>query len=239
MRMERSDPALMEFFGSLQSGGGTPAPVAVRPVRDVADVLLDRVIAEESEVLHQGFRAGAEYAVTRMDSERERVLHRLECSVLEPQLDRRAQWTDARRARLLADHSYRLPLPTLLTRDDARSLDPVRSCKVCWPNVHGSEPRPLRKLQARGLRAQHVGHVLATPGGDSLGPIVSTASHSTTGDDGQRREVVEVVTSWHRLEYAPSDSVYIWDLPTDSEAIERKMRLFARLGSDLSPADSD
>src|SRR5512139_3319384 len=127
MRMERSDPGLMEFFGSLHTGGGSPAPAPPRPVRDVADVLLDRVIAEESELLHQGFLAGAEFAVTRMESERERVLHRLECSVLEPQLDRRAQWTEARRARLLADHSFRLPLPTLLTRDDARRLSPVRS----------------------------------------------------------------------------------------------------------------
>lgn len=235
--MERSDPALMEFFGSLQSEGGSSVPAPARPARDEADVLLDRVIMEESEALHQGFLAGAEFAVTRMESVRERVLHRLECSVLEPQLDRRVQWTESRRKRLLADHSYRLPLPTLVTRDAAQHLTPVRSCKVCWPNVHGNEPRPLRKLQARGLRAQHVGHVFATSGGDSLGTIVSTATRSAGDDDGHRRECVEVVTSWHTLEYAPSDAVYIWDLPTDTEAIERKMRLFARLGSDLNPAN--
>ena len=233
--MERSDPALMEFFGSWQSGGGSPAPAA-RGTRDEADVLLARVIAEESELLHQGFLAGGEFAVTRMDSTRERMLHRLECSVLEPQLDRRVQWTEARRARLLAEPSYRIPLPTLVTREAARLLSPVRACKVCWPNVSGSEPRPLRKLQARGLRAQHVDHVLATAGGDSLGTVISATTRASTDEHGERHDVVEVVTSWHTLEYAPSDSVYLWDLPTDAEAIERKMRLFARLGSDLNPA---
>ena len=62
------------------------------------------------------------------------------------------------------------------------------------------------------------------------------STRSGADGDGRRKAIVEVVTSWHTLEYAPSELVYIWDLPTDGEALERKMRLFARLGSGLSPA---
>jgi hypothetical protein len=111
----------------------------------------------------------------------------------------------------------------------------VRSCKVCWPNVHGTEPRPLRKLQARGIRSHHVGHVLSTDDGASLGTIVRSA-HQTGADlFGERREVVEIVTTARTMQYSPADHVFIWDLPTDEEAIRRKTQLFERFGPGFAP----
>lgn len=233
--MDPAESALMELFTASRPGSDTPPPAAAA-ARDEVEELLERVIQEELATLHEAFGRGAEFAVTRMESPRDRVLHRLECSTLEPSLDRRAQWSAQHRARLAANPRYRISVPTLVNRDAALALTEVRNCKVCWPNVHGDDPRPLRKLQARGLRAHHVDHVLATERGESLGTIVRMTTHSSAGLDGRKRETVEVVTSWHTLEYAPSEHVYIWDLPTDAEAIERKMKLFASLGSGISPA---
>lgn len=232
--MDPAESALMELFTASRPGGETPPPV--RHARDEVDELVTRVIQEELTTLREAFGRGAEFAVTRMESPRDRVLHRLECSALEPSLDRRAQWSGQHRARLAANPHYRISVPTLVNRDAALALTVVRSCKVCWPNVHGSDPRPLRRLQARGLRAHHVDHVLSTERGASLGTIVRMTTRSSVGLDGRKHDVVGVVTSWHTLEYAPSEHVHIWDLPTDAEAIERKMKLFASLGSGLSPA---
>lgn len=198
------------------------------------DELVARIVAAELEALRQAFGEGAEFAVTGTDSSRERMLHRLECPVLEPHLDRHSRWDDRHRSRL-ADHpDFRLPLPVLMTRPAAQRLTDVRSCKVCWPNVHGTDPKPLRQLQAKGLRPHHVGHMLAAEDGTSLGTIVRSAPQTEPTLDGQERHGVEVVTSWRTFLYAPTEHVYIWDLPTDDVAVERKMMLFHRLGSGLS-----
>ncbi|GAA1818307.1 hypothetical protein [Agromyces neolithicus] len=199
------------------------------------DALVDQVVAEESEALHESFAGGAEFAVTRMESPRHRVLHRLECTVLEPALDRRAIWTDARRTRLAADRRYRLAMPTLLTREAAQQLSEVRACKICWPNIHRRDPAPLRRLRALGLRETHVGRVLSTESGESLGSINRVAA--STGADlfGRSSEAIEVVTSSRAYFYEPAEHVYLWNLPTDAEVIERKTRLFRRLGSALMP----
>ena len=230
--MERSEPEEAEVTEWWSDRIGTLEPVL--PARTGADSIVDRVIAEELATLREAFGLGAEFAVTRMESPRERVLHRLECSALEKALDRRAQWSEQHRKRLVADRSYRLSLPELVTREFALSMTSVRSCKVCWPNLHGSDPRPLRKLNARGLRAHHLGHVLSREDGSSLGTIVSATIRSGAGEpEGRKHETVEVVTSWQTLEYSPAEHVFIWDLPTDEVAIERKMQLFERLGSGL------
>lgn len=230
--MERSEPAGAEFEESWPDRIGTLEPVL--PARTEAEKLVDRVIAEELATLREAFGLGAEFAVTRMESPRARVLHRLECPALEKVLDRPAQWTDEHRNRLAADRSYRLSLPTLVTRDVALGLTAGRSCKICWPNLHGNEPRPLRRLKAQGLRAHHVGHMLSTQDGTSLGTIVSATSVSESDPEGRRRDSVEVITSWRTLEYSPAEHVFIWDLPTDEVAIERKLHLFDRLGSSLT-----
>lgn len=201
------------------------------------DALVARIVAEELHALRQAFGQGAEFAVTGTESSRERVLHRLECPVLEPHLDRHARWDDRHRARLSTDTRFRLPLPTLVTREAAQRLTGVRSCKVCWPNVHGTDPKPLRQLQAKGLRPHHVGHMLASEDGTSLGTIVRTALQTEPTLDGRERNGVEVVTSWRTFLYAPTEHVYIWDLPTDDVALERKMMLFHRLGSGFGQAD--
>lgn len=230
--MERSEPAEAEFEESWPDRIGSLQPVL--PVRTEAEKLVDHVIAEELATLREAFGLGAEFAVTRMESARARVLHRLECPALEKVLDRRAQWTDEHRKRLVADRSYRLSLPTLVTREAALRLTAGRSCKICWPNLHGSEPRPLRRLKAQGLRAHHVGHMLSTEDGTSLGTIVSATSVSESDPEGRRRDAVKVVTSWRTLEYSPAEYLFIWDLPTDEVAIERKLQLFERLGSGLT-----
>ena len=206
------------------------APGRAQALPGEVDPLLDEVIAEELTALRDAFGEGAEYAVTHARSSQPRVLHRLECSVLEPHLDRRSQWSAHHRNRLVDDHSYRLELPTLLTRESARRLSGVRSCKVCWPNVHGTEPHPVRRLKARGLRAHHVGHVLSTASGGSLGTIVSVARQRPADRTGGEQTAVEVTTSSQTYFYSPSESVFIWDLPTDEAALQRKMQLFERLG---------
>ena len=91
-------------------------------------------------------------------------------------------------------------------------------------------------MQARGLRAHHVGHMLSTASGESLGTIVRSTQHSGTDLFGVKQEVVEVVTISRTLQYAPAEHVYIWDLPTDEETIRRKTQLFQRLGSDVTSA---
>lgn len=230
--MERSEPAEADFEESWSDRISTLEPVL--PVRTEPEAIIDRVIAEELATLREAFGLGAEFAVTRMESPRARVMHRLECPALEKVLDRRAQWTEEHRRRLVADRSYRLPLPTLVTREVALGLTTGRSCKICWPNLDGSEPRPLRRLKAQGLRAHHVGHMLSTEDGTSLGTIVSATTRSESEPDGRRRESVDVVTSWQTLEYSPAEYVFIWDLPTDDVALERKLQLFERLGSGLT-----
>jgi hypothetical protein len=201
------------------------------------DALVDRVVAEESATLHESFIHGAEFAVTRMDSPRHRRLHRLECAVMDQYLDRAALWTDARRARLAADSRYRPALPTLFTREAARELIDVRGCRVCWPNLHGRDPAPLRRLRARGLRAKHTGRILSTDAGESLGSISRVSAR--TGPDlfGRPADAIEVMTSSRVFAYAPMEDVFLWNLPPDAEVIERKFRLFQLLGADLAPAE--
>ena len=210
-------------------------PVSGVTVVDPIDALVVRIIAEEHDALHQAFSEGAEFAVTHPESTSERVLHRLECPSLEPHLDLRARWTAGHRRRLHDDRSYRLPLPTLITRQSAQALSGVRGCKVCWPNVHGTEPRPLRRLQARGIRSHHIGHVLSTDAGTSLGTIVRSAYQTGADLFGKREEVVEIVTTARTVQYSPSDHVFIWDLPTDEEAIRRKTQLVERFGQGFMP----
>jgi hypothetical protein len=242
--MTRTEPARADatpesLSGAQYSRNGMPDPASLRLVEADAEVdaIVAQVIADELELMRTAFGSGAEYAVTHIESPRERMLHRLECPALEPHLDRHAQWTAEHRRRLAADGRHRLSVPALVTRDSARRLSGVRSCKVCWPNVHGRDPRPLRRLKARGLRPHHVGHVLSTEDGDSLGTIVSSAIQIQQADlFDVKQDAVEVVTSSRTLRYSPSEHVFIWDLPTDEVAIERKMQLFERLGSGLTQA---
>lgn len=225
--MDRFEAAEFGFLEFSSFDGRAPGRAHTSPGE--ADPLLDAVIAEEITALRDAFGDGAEFAVTHARSSQPRVLHRLECSVLEPHLDRRSRWSERHRKRLVADHRYRLELPTLLTRESARRLSGVRNCKVCWPNVHGTDPHPVRRLKARGLRSHHVGHVLSTERGDSLGTIVSAAQQRPADRGGSQQATVEVVTSSQTYYYSQSESVFIWDLPTDEAALQRKMQLFNRL----------
>ncbi len=231
--MSPAEPERAEARTSPYSRTGILTPV---PAGDEATAQVDRIIAAELDAMRAAFGEGAEYAVTHLESPREGVLHRLECPALEPHLDRHAQWTAEHRRRFAADPRHRLRVPALVTRDSARGLSGVRSCKVCWPNVHGSDPRPLRRLKARGIRSHHVGHMLSTEDGSSLGTIVRSALQSGADLFGVKHESVEVVTTSRTLSYSASAHVFIWDLPTDEEAIRRKMQLFQRLGSDMTPA---
>ena len=203
---------------------------------DTADLveLVDRIVAEELETLRRAFGEGAEFAITRA-GRRDETLHRLECPSVEPHLDRRARWTDEHRRRLAADDTYRIPLPALLTRERARAISEVRGCKVCWPNLSGLEPRPLKRITARRLRPHHAGRVLATPTGESLGTIIRSTERRGADLFGVEHDEIEVVTSSRTILYAPGEDVYLWNLPSDSQAIERKVRLFAQLGSGPSP----
>ena len=205
---------------------------ATRP-RDL-DALVEEVIAGELEALRAAFAEGAEFALTRA-GRRDATLHLLECPALEPQLDRRTRWTPEHRRRLAEDREYRIPIPALLTRVHARSTTGARACRVCCPNLTGSGPRPVKRLTARALGVRHAGRVLATSTGESLGTIIRSATHSGADLFGVERDEVEVMTSAGTARYAPSDDVYLWDLPTDAEALQRKMRLFALLGTPASP----
>jgi hypothetical protein len=226
--MERSEPAGIDLVALWSGPIATIEPVPA--TRTAAEMLVDRVIAEELAALRDAFGQGAEFAVTRMESPRHRMMHRLECQTLEKVLDRHAQWSELHRKRLVDDPGYRLALPTLVTREAALGLAAIRSCKVCWPNLHGRDPRPLRKLRAGGLGARHVGHMLSAEDGSALGTILSATAVVQTDLFGVKQDTVQVGTSSRTLHYAPSEVVFIWDLPTDEVALERKMRLFERLG---------
>lgn len=215
------------------SGTAEPETIGDAPAFDI-DTLVERIIADELDELRRAFSDGAEFAVTRA-GRRDETLHRLECPSLEPALDRRSRWTDEHRRRLSEDREYRIPLPALLTRERARATTVARSCRVCWPNIRGTEPRPLKRLTAGGLRPRHAGRVLATETGESLGTIIRAAAHSGADLFGVEHDEVEVVTSARTIRYAPSEPVYLWDLPTDAEAMERRMRLLALLGTPISP----
>lgn len=214
------------------SGTAEPEVIGVTAACDI-DALVERIIADEVEVLRQAYTDGAEFAITRA-GRRDETLHRLECPSLEPALDRRARWTDEHRRRLREDREYRIPLPELLTRDRARATTVARSCRVCWPNITGTEPRPLKRLTAGGLRPRHAGRVLATETGESLGTIIRAAAYRGADLFGVEHDEIEVTTSARTLRYAPSEAVFLWDLPSDAEAMERRMRLFAQLGAPLS-----
>ncbi|GAA2027726.1 hypothetical protein GCM10009819_08970 [Agromyces tropicus] len=198
---------------------------------DAVDELVTRIVAEEVAELRRGFDAGAEYAVTRGGSARERMLHRLECASIESHLDRPSRWTTPHRRRLATDPGYRLPMPALVTRQAARDLSGVRSCKLCWPNVTGDEPRPLRRLSARSLGPQHVGHVLARPDGEPLGTIVRWGARRGTDLFGVEHDEIEITTSRGVETVAPDEQLTIWDLPTDEETIRRKTQLVQRFSS--------
>jgi hypothetical protein len=222
--------------GSVEPGpmlDDTAHPHEVDDVHET-DPLVARIVADELDALRRAFGEGAEFAVLRA-GRRDETLHRLECPALEPHLDRPARWNAAQRRRLAADRTYRLPLPALITREHARSIPGVRGCKVCWPNPTGGDPRPLKRLTARGLRPKHVGRVLATETGESLGTIVRATAHAGADLFGVEHDEIEVVTSARTIRYAPTEVVHLWDLPTDSEAIERKIRLFTQLGPGMSP----
>ena len=231
--MSAAEPARAEPRTSTHSRTGMMTPVLAHPE---AEAHVDRIIAAELDAMRAAFGEGAEYAVTHLESPGERMLHRLECPAIEPHLDRHAQWTAEHRRRFAADPRHRLGVPALMTRDSARGLSGVRSCKVCWPNVHGSDPRPLRRLKARGIRSHHVGHMLSTEDGSSLGSIVRSALQSGADIFGVKQESVEVVTTSRTLFYSASDHVFIWDLPTDEETLRRKIQLFQKLGSNVTPA---
>ncbi len=195
------------------------------------DALVERIVAEEFESLRTAFLGGAEFAVTRTGSRREQVLHRLECVVLDPLLDRRAQWTASRRRRLAADPGFRPQSPALVTREAARRMTRIRGCRLCWPNVHGRDPVPLRSLRAGGLREPHLGRVLSTGSGDSLGTIASVTRRRGPDLFGREVGAVQVVTSSRVFSYEAAETVFLWSLPTDDQALERKVRLSRRLGS--------
>ncbi|WP_353816307.1 hypothetical protein [Agromyces sp. SYSU T00266] len=201
---------------------------------DAIDELVARIVAEEVAELRRGFASGAEFAVTRGGSSSEQMLHRLECASIESHLDRPSKWTEPHRRRLASNPAYRIPLPALITRRVAGDLSGVRSCKVCWPNPTGGEPRPLRRLSARSLGPQHVGHVLARPDGQSIGTIVRWGARTGTDLFGVEHDEIEIVTSTGIETVGPDDQVTIWDLPTDEQAIRRKAQLVQRLAGDGS-----
>lgn len=216
------------------SGTAEPETLGDATTAHELDSLIDGIVAAELDALRQAFREGAEFALTRA-GRRDETLHLLECPSLEPMLDRRARWTEEHRRKLAEDRRYRIPLPALLTRANAISITGSRPCRVCRPNLSGSAPRPLKRLSARGLRARHVGRVLSTGAGESLGTIIRVTALAGPDLFGVEHDEIEVVTSAGAVRCAPTDDVYLWDLPTDAEAIERKMRLFAQLGTPVSP----
>ncbi|WP_438854948.1 hypothetical protein [Agromyces sp. M3QZ16-3] len=220
--MTGTEPAPTPEIGAVPTEDGAD----YRPEK--VDALVARIVAEEDAELRRGFASGAEFAVTRGASSREQMLHRLECSTIESHLDRTSKWTEPHRRRLASNPAYRIPMPTLITRQAARDLSGVRSCRACWPNPTGGEPRPLRRLSAKSLGPQHVGHVLARPDGEPLGTIVRWGARTGADLFGVVHDEIEIVTSMGVETVGPDDHVVIWDLPTDEQAIRRKAQLVQR-----------
>jgi hypothetical protein len=166
--------------------GWAESPVYVgRPSYDGSmDALVSDLIEEDNAALRSGLERGADIAVTHMNSLANRIAHRLSCPSLETQFDRQATWSPLFRERLKEDRDFRPAIPSLFTRDEARRIARLRSCKICWPNIEESEDPPASELFAEGLKNHHIDRKLADTHGTHLGLILEvliSRSSSPTG----------------------------------------------------------
>ena len=114
------------------------------------------------------------------------------------------------RERLRQDREFRPAIPSLYTRDEAKRIEGLRSCRTCWPNVEGAEASPLRELSAGGLKSHHIGQVLAEKGGSSLGAIEEVLVKRTVSTADQLAvDSVTVRTEPGVHEYQPEQRVYV------------------------------
>jgi hypothetical protein len=217
--------------------GWSESPVYVQSARydGSMDALVDEIVEQENAVLRSGLERGADIAVTHMEKPGDRIAHRLSCPTLDTQLDRHTTWSPMFRERLIADRDFRPAMPSLFTRKDARTIEGIRSCKTCWPNVEGSEAPPSRQLFAEGLRTHHIDRMLADDQGIHLGEMEEVIiRRSSTPGDRFGIESVSVKTNRGTFEFEPRARVQVITARDVNADAHREAVIRQRVGLDAA-----
>jgi len=213
--------------------GWTDSPVHVpsTPYDGRMDALVDRIVDEENAIIRAAIERGADIAITHMATPRNRVAHQLLCPSLETQLDRRVSWSSNFRERLVADRNFRPAMPHFATREEARHIAGLRSCKICWPNIEESDAPPIRELSAEGLKKHHIGKTLSSPSGVPVGVIQEiTIKRGSAPDDRFLVDGVTVRVGDHSIEMLPRDRVYVLNSLDAEGASRREATLRSNVG---------
>lgn len=199
-----------------------------RPNHDAhLDGLVADIVAGEHAQIRAALTRGAEVAVTGVGKPGARVGHRIGCQSLEGVLDRNIAWATHLRSRLLEDRNFRVSLPNLMTRDEARRVTRITSCALCLPQLF-DEPLKTRTLRAENLKTHHIGLTLSDEVGADRGTIHSIDLHKDAVTSARWDvDVVRVATDHGMTEFAGKDTVILRTSP-DTKAIaarERRIRL--------------
>jgi hypothetical protein len=213
--------------------GWAEAPVVeCRPSYDGSmDMLVKKIVKDDNAALRSGLERGADIVVTHMESPSDRIAHRLSCPSLETQFDRQATWSPLFRERLKEDRDFRPAIPSLFTRDEARRIAKLRSCKTCWPNIDGSEVPPATELFAEGLKNRHINRTLADTDGVHLGAIREVLISRSSSPAGQVVvERVAVRTDTAAYDFEPRQRVRVLMALNTSADRQREAALRQRAG---------
>jgi len=198
---------------------------------DRVDALVAEIVAGEHAQIRAALSRGAEVAVTGVGKPGARVAHRIGCQSLEAVLDRDIAWAPHLRSRLLEDRDFRVNLPDLMTRDEARRVTRVTSCSLCLPQLF-DEPLKTRTLRAENLTTHHIGLTLSDDVGADRGTIRSIDLHKDAATSARWDvDVVRVRTDHGTVEFAGKDTVTLRAAPDTATiaARERRVRLLVGL----------
>lgn len=224
---------------SREVSGWSDSPVYVpRAEYDGSmDALVEQIIDKENAVVRDGLLRGAEIAVTHMGSPSQRMAHRISCLSLRDQFDRTVAWPTRFREKLQDDRSFRPGLATLITRQEARELIKLGSCKMCWPNIGGEDMPPTNALLAQGLKNHHIGRVLADQHGLDIGTIqevIFTRRAKPTGGSTpaslSSADVVTVVTDKTTVQLDPRKTMQVRTVMESAAARAREAAVRERVG---------
>jgi len=230
-RAAESNPGQIVISREVLGWKESPA-YEIQPAYDGnMDELVAEIILEENDIVRAGLARGADVAVTHMESPGSRVAHRISCLSLEGQFDRSRVWTTYFRERLQEDRNFRPALPSLFTPDEARAITGLRSCKICWPNIGGTDLPPTRKLYAAGLKGHHIGRVIADENGLEIGTVKEVViTRSSAPGDRFGTEAVTVVTDTKTLQLDPRTRMQIRSTVETPEAAAREAAIRSRVG---------
>lgn len=209
----------------------SPVRIPSKPYDGSMDKIVANIIAEEHAILRGSLERGADIAITHMETPRGRVAHLIACPSLGALFDRPTAWAPHFRERLMENRTFRVALPHLVTREEARQVSGVRSCKTCWPNIEGSDAPPLRELSAEGLRSHHVGKTLATATGIPLG-VIQKVVIARSSDPDSRFAVDSVTITTDRAEFnlQPRERVFVLTSLAASAIVDQESKIRISVG---------